>query len=64
MCLIQAALSDPERYEKAYLVLGGPAWTLRDFYTEGGLLPYLRHEELLSITTLEAFVARANRGEL
>ena len=64
MCLIQAALTDPERYEKAYLVLGGPAWTLRDFYTDGGLLPYLRHEALLSIVTLEAFVARANRGEL
>jgi hypothetical protein len=64
MCLIQAALSDPERYTKAYLVLGGPAWTLRDFYTDGGLLTYLRHEDLLSILTLEAFVARANRGEL
>jgi hypothetical protein len=64
LCLIDAALSDPQRYEKAYLVLGGPAWTLRDFFTAGGLLPYLRHEDLLSIVTLEAFVARANRGEL
>jgi hypothetical protein len=64
MCLIEAARSEPERYEKAYLVLGGPAWTLRDFYTDGGLWEYMRHEELLSITTLEAFVARANRGEL
>jgi hypothetical protein len=64
MCLIQAALTDPQRYEKAYLVLGGPAWTLRDFYTDGSLLDYLRHEELLAIVTLEAFVARANRGEL
>ena len=64
MCLIQAVLSDQDRYQKAYLVLGGPAWTLRNFYTDGGLLPYLRHEELLSILTLEAFVAKANRGEL
>ena len=64
MCLIQAALTDPERYAKAYLVLGGPAWTLRDFYTDGGLWEYMRHEDLLSIITLEAFVARANRGEL
>jgi hypothetical protein len=64
MCLIQAVLSEQERYVKAYLVLGGPSWTLRDFYTDGGLLSYLRHEELLSIVTLEAFVARANRGEL
>ncbi|HEU0072516.1 MAG TPA: PD-(D/E)XK nuclease superfamily protein [Dehalococcoidia bacterium] len=64
MCLIEAALSDPGRYAKAYLVLGGPAWTLRDFYTDGGLWEYMRHDELLSIITLEAFVARANRGEL
>jgi hypothetical protein len=64
MCLIQAALSDPERYRRAYLVLGGPAWTLRDFFTAGGLLPFLRHEELLRIVTLEQFIAFANRGEL
>lgn len=64
LCLIQAALSDPGRYERVYLVLGGPAWTLRDFYTEGGLHPFLRHQDMLSIVTLEAFVARANRGEL
>jgi hypothetical protein len=64
MCLIQAALEEPERYAKAYLVLGGPAWTLRDFYTSGGLLPYLRHDSLLSIVTLESFIAKANRGEL
>jgi hypothetical protein len=64
MCLLQAALADPGRYTRVYLVLGGPAWTLRDFFTGGGLLPYLRHGELLSIVTLETFIARANRGEL
>jgi len=63
MCLIDAVLNEPERYERAYLVLGGPAWTLRDFYVER-LLPFLRHEDRLSILTLESFVARANRGEL
>jgi hypothetical protein len=64
MCLIQAVLAEPDRYQKAYLVLGGPSWTLRDFFTNGGLLPYLRHDALVSVLTLEAFVARANRGEL
>jgi hypothetical protein len=64
MCLTQAVLEDPTRYGKAYLVLGGTAWTLRDFYTEGGLRPFLRHEDLLSIVNLETFVARANRGTL
>ena len=64
MCLIQAVLSEPEHYAKAYLVLGGTAWTLRNFYTDGGLLPYLRNEDLVSILTLESFVARANKGML
>ena len=64
MCLTQAVLEEPARYSKAYLVLGGTAWTLRDFYTEGGLRPFLRHDDLLSIVNLEAFVARANRGML
>jgi hypothetical protein len=64
MCLIQAILSEPDRYDKAYLVLGGPRWTLRDFYTAGGLLPFLRHDQLLRIITLEDFVAAANRGVL
>jgi hypothetical protein len=64
LCLIQAVLAEPERYAQAYLVLGGPAWTLRDFFTDGGLKAYLQHQHLLSIVTLETFVARANRGEL
>ena len=64
MCLVDAALTDPDRYRRAYLVLGGPAWTLRDFYTGGGLLQFMRHDELLQIVTLETFIARANRGEL
>jgi hypothetical protein len=63
MCLIDAVLSEDGRYERAYLVLGGPSWSLRDFFTDR-LLPFLRHEERLSILTLEMFVARANRGEL
>ena len=63
MCLIKAVLAESERYMKAYLVLGGPAWTLRDFYTDH-LLEYLVHDDLLAIMTLEGFVARANRGEL
>ena len=64
MCLVQAVLEEPERYCKAYLVLGGTAWTLRDFYTDGGLKAFLRHDDLLSIVNLETFVARANKGTL
>ena len=64
MCLTQAVLEEPMRYSKAYLVLGGTAWTLRDFYTDGGLNAFMKHDDLLSIVSFETFVARANKGTL
>lgn len=64
ICLAKAVLDEPGRYLRAYLVLGGPAWTLRDFFTDGGLSAYLHHADLVSILGLESFVARANRGDL
>lgn len=51
-------------YESAYLVLGGLGWTLRDFYTQGGLTSHLPLAEKVRIVTLEDFVARANQGSL
>ena len=54
----------PGKYEKAYLVLGGEARKLRDFYTGGGLKKHLSGTEDVEILTLEAFIARANQGQL
>lgn len=51
-------------FEKAYLVLGGEGWTLRDFYTEGGLKSHLVDAKKAEIVTLEHFVAIANQGKL
>lgn len=51
-------------FAKAYLVLGGEGWTLRDFYTEGGLRSHLVDSDRVEIVTLEHFVAFANQGEL
>ena len=52
-------------YESAYLVLGGLGWTLREFYTGGGLKPHLSSAAArVRILTLEEFVAAANRGAL
>lgn len=51
-------------FQKAYLVLGGEGWTLRDFYTRGGLETYLRNVSDVSIVTLESFIADANQGRL
>jgi hypothetical protein len=62
ICLLEAVENGP--YRKAYLVLGGEGWTLRDFYTSDGLAKYLAYLDRVQITTLEAFVARANSGKL
>ena len=49
---------------KAYPVLGGDGWSLRDFYTGGGLDEHLTHSDLVDIVTLERFIALANQGAL
>ncbi|MBD3392009.1 MAG: hypothetical protein GF418_08045 [Chitinivibrionales bacterium] len=64
ICLAEAVRDSNGRFSKAYLVLGGEGWTLRDFYTGGGLEDHLRYSDLVDILTLESFVARANSGEL
>ncbi len=51
-------------HARAYLVLGGDGWTLRDFYTGGGLDEHLTHPDLVEIVTLERFIALANQGAL
>ena len=62
MCLAESVLSGG--HAGAYLVLGGEGWTLRDFYTSGGLRRYLLHADKVSILSLEGFVAKANQGGL
>ncbi len=61
ICLIDAV--ETHGYDKAYLVLGGEGWTLRDFYVGGGLKKYLPHDKV-EVMTLEGFVAKANKGLL
>jgi hypothetical protein len=51
-------------FAKAYLVLGGEGWKLRNFFVGGGLKSYLVDADKVDILTLEGFVARANQGEL
>ena len=62
ICLTEAVMSGS--YEGAYLVLGGEGWTLRDFYTGGGLQRHLTNTGRVDIVTLEGFVAKANQGRL
>ncbi len=64
MCLAEAVLDSDNDYHKAYLVLGGGGWKLRDYYTGGGLDRHLRYSDLVEIATLEEFIAKANQGQL
>lgn len=51
-------------FQRAYLVLGGDGWTLRDFYVSGGLEKHLNDCDKVKVYTLERFVAVANKGKL
>ena len=64
MCLAEAVLTSGSKISKAYLVFGGKGWKLRDFFVSGGLAKHLRYDNLVTITTLESFVAIANGSEL
>lgn len=61
MCLAEVILSNRDLYQKAYLVLGGEGWKLRDFFISGGLNQHMRYGDLVDIVTLEGFIARANQ---
>ncbi len=62
ICLVRALASDG--YCKAYLVLGGGGWSLRKFYTGGGLDPFIVDGDKVKILTLESFVTLATQGAL
>lgn len=64
ICLTDAILKSNGQYKKAYLVLGGNGWSLREFYTSGELEKYLEYRDAVDIVTLENFIAIANKGEL
>lgn len=64
ICLTEAILESNGEYVKAYLVLGGSGWSLRDFYLSGGLVKYLEYKDSVSIISMEDFVAIANGGKL
>jgi len=64
MCLAEAVRDPQNDYATAYLVLGGAGWRLREFYVSGALRDHLIHADLVTVITLEDFVAKANAGEL
>jgi hypothetical protein len=62
ICLLDAI--EQGTYSKAYLVLGGEGWKLRQFYINGGLNRFLAVEDRVEIVTLEGFIAKANSARL
>lgn len=64
LCLAEAVHKNQLKFKKAYLVLGGTGWSLRDYYVTGDIRHYLRNCEPVEIVSLETFVARANQGKL
>jgi len=62
MCLADAVRAG--HANRAYVVLGGDGWTLRDYYTSGALADHLIHAALVRVVTLEAFIRLANNAEL
>jgi len=64
MCLAEAVRSSHGKYKKAYLILAGEGWTLKEFYLGKGLAMYIRNCETVEVTSLEGFVAKANNGKL
>jgi len=63
ICLMIAVKENAE-YEKAYLVLGGDGWSLKDFYLSRDLQDYIDYDSQVTILSLERFVALANDGAL
>ena len=64
ICLAEAIRTSQGQHHKAYIVLGGDGWSLRDFYLRGGLNAHLTYGNLVSFESLESFVAKANQGKL
>jgi hypothetical protein len=62
MCLADAVRAG--QASRAYLVLGGDGWTLRDYFTSGKLAEHLIHSDLVKVVTLEAFIRIANNAQL
>jgi hypothetical protein len=63
ICLLQALRESPN-YTRAYLVLGGEGWTLRDYFVSGQLSEYIPYTSKILVLTLEKFTAMASKGNL
>ena len=64
MCLADAVHKSQGIFSKAYLVLGGEGWKLREYYLSEKIRDYLNNCDPVEIISLESFIAKANKKEL
>jgi hypothetical protein len=62
MCLADAVRAG--HADRAFLVLGGDGWKLRDYFTSGALSEHLTYAALVKVVTLEAFIRLSNNGQI
>lgn len=62
--LIRLIENSEGRFNKAYLVLVGDGWTLKDWYISGKLKDYVMKSHLVDIISLDTFISWANRKKL
>lgn len=63
ICLKYLLENHSSRYSRAYLVLGGSGWTLKEFYLSGKLRDFLNYDGV-QIVDLDGFIARVNKRSL
>jgi hypothetical protein len=64
ICLAHVLDEARGKYVKAYIVLGGTGWTMKEFYTSGGLDKPLKGAEKVKIVDVDTFNSMATRTEL
>jgi hypothetical protein len=64
ICLADAVHKSQGKFKKAYVVLGGEGWTLREYYVGGEIQRYLQNCEQVEVVSFETFVSKANQGKL
>jgi hypothetical protein len=64
ICLMDAIQKNNGLHKRAYLVLGGDGWKLRNFYISNEFKKYIPFSNHVTILTLESFIAVANRAQL
>ena len=62
--LIYSIENSDGRFDKAYLVLAGEGWTLKQWYFSGALKEYINKSHLVDIISLDKFITLANTKKL